>query len=112
LCNLIIIIVEYHNYFIYNICSALGSTITAEKHVLTYLWFVGQTASYRNVTDRFGVTLSALFNIIIRVPDFLLSMVAIIIRLPSALAEMIATQQYYRTRTGFPGVIGKNFKTQ
>jgi len=74
------------------------------------LWFVGhQTASYRDVADRFGVTLSALFNIITRVTDFLLSMVAIIIRLPTN-AEMVATQQYYRTRTGFPGVTGKNFE--
>jgi len=37
-------------------------------------------------------------------------MVAIIIKMPTN-AEMVATQQYYRTRTGFPGVIGKNFES-
>lgn len=113
MCNLIIIIVEYHNYFINSfiifIVPSGRPTITVEKHVLTYLWFVGhQTASYRNVADRFGVTLSTLFNIITRVTDFLLSMPNII-RLPTN-AEMEVTQQYYRNRTGFPGVIGKNFE--
>jgi len=71
-------------------------TITAEKHVFAYLWFVGHQSehhTYKDVADRFGVTLSALFNIITPVTDFLLSMVAIIIRL-STNAEMVAIQQF------------------
>lgn len=80
--------------------------ITAEKHILCYLWFVGhETASYRDVADRFGITLSALHNIITRVTTFILSLARDIIKYPT-LAEKEETVAFYFKRKGFPGIIG------
>ncbi|XP_023289432.1 uncharacterized protein LOC111674210, partial [Orussus abietinus] len=82
--------------------------LSAEKHVLTFLWFVGhQTASYRDVADRFGIALivSTLFAVITRVTDFLLSIAPDIIRYPSQ-EERDITKAYYVRRKRFPGVIG------
>jgi len=87
--------------------------ITAEKHILCYLWFIGhETASYRDVADRFGITLSALYNIITRVTEFILSLANHIIRYPSAV-EKAETAAFYENKNGFPRVIGNalNFYT-
>ncbi|KAM0735065.1 hypothetical protein ACS0PU_011178 [Formica fusca] len=55
------------------------ANITAEKHILCYLWFVGhESASYRDVADRFGVTIT----------------------------EKEETATFYRERKGFPRIIG------
>jgi len=38
---------------------------------LCYLWFVGhESASYRDVADRFDITISTLYHIITRVTEF------------------------------------------
>ncbi|XP_024886102.1 putative nuclease HARBI1 [Temnothorax curvispinosus] len=80
--------------------------ITAEKHILCYLWFVGhQSASYRDVADRFGVTISALYNIITRVTDYIMLLAPNIIKYPT-LVEKEETETFYRERKGFPGIIG------
>lgn len=77
-----------------------------EKHILCYLWFVGhQTASYRDVADRFGVTLSTLYKIISRVTTFLMSIAPNIIKFPS-LEERNLTKQHYLEKKRFPGIIG------
>ncbi|XP_025161498.1 putative nuclease HARBI1 [Harpegnathos saltator] len=82
------------------------SKITAEKHILSYLWFIGhESASYRDVADRFGVTLSALHKIITRVTDFIISMAPDIIRYPTII-EKEETAAFYYEKKGFPGVIG------
>lgn len=80
--------------------------ITAEKHILCYLWFIGhESSSYRDVADRFGVTLSALYNIITRVTIFILSMAHDIIKYPT-LDEKEETAAFYYQKKGFPGIIG------
>jgi len=84
--------------------------IMAEKHILCYLWFVGyETASYRDIADRFGITLSALYNIITRITEFILSLANDIIQYPNA-AEKAETAAFYQNTNGFPGVIGDAFK--
>ncbi|XP_043469299.1 putative nuclease HARBI1 [Leptopilina heterotoma] len=80
--------------------------MTAEKHMLCFLWFVGhQTASYRDVADRFGISISALHKLITRVTCFLVSLSARIIRLPTV-QEREVTKQFYLGTKGFPGVVG------
>jgi len=80
--------------------------LTAEKHFLCYLWFVGhKSASYRDVADRFGVTLSTLYNIITRVTNFVMLLAPDIIKYP-ILADKEETATYYRERKGFPRIIG------
>lgn len=84
--------------------------VSPEKHILTYFWFVGhQSASYRDVADRFGVTLSTLFVIITRITEFLLQLVFVaIVRIPSVQARNITKEHYLREKK-FPGIIGKYF---
>jgi len=63
-----------------------------------------QSASYRDVADRFGVTISALHNIITRVTNFILSLAPNIIKYPTQI-EKEETATYYRKK-GFSGAIG------
>lgn len=80
--------------------------ITVEKHILCYLWFIGhESAPYRDVADRFGITLNSLYNIITRVTDFILSFANNIIKYPNAV-EKAVTAAFYEDKNGFPGVIG------
>ncbi|XP_019698986.1 putative nuclease HARBI1 isoform X2 [Harpegnathos saltator] len=80
--------------------------ITAEKHILTYLWFIGhESASYRDVADRFGITISALHKVISRVTNFIMLLASNIIKYPT-LDEKIRTATFYEAAKGFPNVIG------
>lgn len=80
--------------------------ITAEKHILIYLWFVGhENASYRDVADRFGITISALHKVISRVTNFIMFLAPNIIKYPT-LDEKVRTATFYETAKGFPNVIG------
>lgn len=73
------------NVYIFNFIAHAGyAPITPEKHVLCYLWFVGhQTSSYRDVADRFDVTISALYVIISRVTNFIITLSETILRHPT-----------------------------
>ncbi|XP_032682473.1 putative nuclease HARBI1 [Odontomachus brunneus] len=80
--------------------------MTAEKHILCYLWFTGhESVGYRDVADRFDITISALYNLITRVTDFLLVLAPTIITYPT-LAEKQETANFFNERKGFPHVIG------
>ncbi|XP_071651213.1 uncharacterized protein [Temnothorax longispinosus] len=80
--------------------------ITAEKHILCYLWFVGhESASYRDVADRFGVTISCFHTIITRVTQFIMTLAPNVIRYPTAV-EKEESATYFLQEKGFPGVIG------
>lgn len=96
--------------FILYVDDAGRLNITAEKHILCYLWFVGhQSASYRDVADRFGVTISSLYNIINRVTEFIMLLAPYIIKYPT-LAEKEETATFYRETKGFPRIIGNVIK--
>lgn len=96
----------------YNIvCLVVGSpgrpAISAEKHMLTFLYFAGhETICYRAVADRFNVTLSTLFNIITRIVQFLLQLAPMVIALPTQRQKRI-TERFFRRTKRFPGVIGR-----
>lgn len=80
--------------------------LTAEKHILTYLWFVGhESAGYRDVADRFGITISMLNVLISRVTQFLLQIAPEIIKLPT-IEERYATMHHFLEKKRFPGIIG------
>ena len=75
------------------------------QHVLIFLWFAGhQTASFRDVADRFDITISTLHTILKRMVYFLSNLSSEIIKWPSA-AEKIVIEGHFRDN-GFPGVIG------
>ncbi|XP_018305551.1 putative nuclease HARBI1 [Mycetomoellerius zeteki] len=80
--------------------------ISAEKHIFTFLWFAGhQSASFRDVADRFSVSLSTVESILRRVTQFLYEMRNEVIRYPIE-AEKQRTQRHYFENKDFPGVIG------
>jgi len=80
--------------------------ISPEKHIISFLWYVGyESAGYRDVADRFGITISALYNVISRVTNFLLSLAPNIIKFPT-LQERKTTKQFFFQHKKFPGVIG------
>lgn len=80
--------------------------ITAEKHILCYLWFVGhESGSYRDVADRFGITISALHKVITRVTDFIMLLTPEIIRYPT-IEEKEICAAFFQEEKGFPRIIG------
>ncbi len=80
--------------------------LSADHHVFTFLWFAGhEAASYRDVADKFGITISALFIVITRVSDFLLSIVNSIIRWPTN-EEKKLTSAYFQKHYKIPNIIG------
>ncbi|XP_066596944.1 uncharacterized protein [Prorops nasuta] len=81
-------------------------TISAEKHIFVYLWFVGHyCCSFRDVSDRFNISISSLHKIIIRVTDFLLSISPRLIHFPNQEEKQII-KEYFLNKKGFPNVIG------
>ncbi|XP_072400223.1 uncharacterized protein [Diabrotica undecimpunctata] len=79
--------------------------ITALQYVLVYLWFAGyEAASYRDVSDRFNISLSSLRKIIVRMTYFLSNLAPEIIQWPN-FQERINIERCFR-QNGFPGAIG------
>lgn len=75
--------------------------------MLTFLWFIGhQSSSYRDVADRFGITLSTLFDVITRVADFLISIAPTVIKYPNSNEKKQTSDYFFQTKK-FPKVIGK-----
>lgn len=82
---------------------------TPEKHVLTFLWFVGhQSASYRDVADHIGITISGLFDVITQVADFLISISPTINKHPNTEDKKQTAEHFYQTKK-FSNVIGEQF---
>ncbi|XP_018360129.1 PREDICTED: uncharacterized protein LOC108759271 [Trachymyrmex cornetzi] len=80
--------------------------ITAEKHILCFLWFVGHEAgSYRDIADRFGIAISTLYNIITRVTEFIMTLAPNVIRYQTS-EEKKETANYFLQQKGFSNVIG------
>lgn len=74
--------------------------------MLCYLWFLGhESASYRDVADRFGITISTLHSLITRMTNFLLLLAPNIIKYPTE-AEKEETANFFNERKGFPRIIG------
>ncbi|KAJ8949259.1 hypothetical protein NQ318_022772 [Aromia moschata] len=66
--------------------------LTALQYTSIFLWYAGhQTASFRDVVDRFNVTISVLHKIIKRMTYFL---------------KKQEIEQYFRHKNRFPGIIG------
>ncbi|XP_050513236.1 putative nuclease HARBI1 isoform X2 [Diabrotica virgifera virgifera] len=73
--------------------------------VLIFLWYAGhQTSSFRDVGDRFDVTVSSVNRILYRLTMFLSNLSPEIIKWPTA-AEKHVSQQHFANK-GFPNVIG------
>ncbi|KAF2892673.1 hypothetical protein ILUMI_13500 [Ignelater luminosus] len=96
---------QFENSEYYKHHSGQYGKLNAFQHILIFLWFVGhQTASFRDVADRFSITISSLFRVIRRVTRFVSNLLPQIIVWPSLL-EKNEIEQHFR-QTGFPGVVG------
>ena len=73
--------------------------------VLIFIWFIShQTASFRDVADRFGIAISTLHKTIQRVGIFLSNLSPQIIKWPTE-NEKREIESHF-SENGFPGVIG------
>lgn len=94
---------ESSRYFHSN--SGQYGQISALHEVLIYLWYIGhQTASYRDVADRFNITISSVNRVVCRLTAFLSNLSPEIIKWPTD-AEKHISEEHFRTN-GFPNIIG------
>lgn len=91
---------EYYKYH-----SGQNGKISAQDQLLIYLWYIGhQTASFRDVADRFDISKSSLERIIVRITYFLSNKSNSIIKWPNN-EEKVDIERHFR-RKGFPNVVG------
>lgn len=94
---------ENSQYFTYH--AGGNGKLSASKIMHIYLWYVGhETASFRDVSDRFDITVSTLFTIIRRVTNFISNLANDVIKWPNEV-EKYEIEMHFR-RNNFPGVIG------
>lgn len=80
--------------------------LTSLQYTYIFLWYAGhQTASFRDVADRFNVTISVLHKIIKRMIYFLSNLSPEVIKWPNDV-EKQEIEQYFRHKNTFPGIIG------
>lgn len=79
--------------------------LSSLQQTLIFLWFIGhQTASFRDVADRFDISISCLYRVIRRLTYFLSNLSPEIIKWPTV-EDKQEIENYFREK-GFPGVIG------
>ncbi|KAK5648074.1 hypothetical protein RI129_002966 [Pyrocoelia pectoralis] len=79
--------------------------ISAEKAFLIALWYLSNDETFREVSDRFNVTLSSVHRSLNRVLQFLLSLKTVVIRWPTD-KEMSVITEAFRLKKGIENVIG------
>ncbi|KAJ8911920.1 hypothetical protein NQ315_016261 [Exocentrus adspersus] len=78
--------------------------ITSEKCILAFLWFASnQTVSYRDVSDRFNLSLSTLYCVVQKVSRFLSDLAENVIVWPTREECQRLSEEF--GRMGFPGAI-------
>ncbi|XP_019890568.1 uncharacterized protein LOC101892548 [Musca domestica] len=85
--------------------------LSSDDHLAIFLWFAGhEGCSFRDLSNRFNVTISTVSRVIVRVTSFLSDLSQQVIKWPTA-AEKEASSQYFQTTCGVSGVIGCIDKT-
>lgn len=82
-----------------------NSNITAEKQFLLCLWYLSNTESFRQLSDRFNVSLSSSHRLLLRTLSFLFDIGPDYIKWPSAEEKVINSIQFEKQQ-GFKGIIG------
>lgn len=100
-----IIAEQYEQSNLFNPQSGGNDKISAKHQVYIFLWFAGhEAASFRDVSDRFNVSISSLFRIIRRLTYFLSNLAPQSIKWPD-FQEKQEIERFFREKH-FPGVIG------
>lgn len=82
-------------------------SISARAHIATFLWFAGHEAcSFRDVADRFDLSVSSVNRILTRTISFISNMAPNVIVWPND-GKRIASKESFKAKCGFPSVIGK-----
>ncbi|VEN63160.1 unnamed protein product [Callosobruchus maculatus] len=92
-----------------NFRSLLGhggfEAVSPEKHILAYLWFVGHNSSFRDISDRFDLSLSGAQSVVTRITNFIISIGSQFIHVPTY-EEKESTKMDYLREKQVPGVLG------
>lgn len=76
------------------------------KQIYLFLWMIGrECATYKEISDRFDVSLDGAYQSVTRVLNFLSEIAPIHIRWPNG-TELKQTQEYYEQVKKFPRVVG------
>ncbi|XP_045483122.1 uncharacterized protein LOC123688582 [Harmonia axyridis] len=81
------------------------SEIPSDKAVLLTIWYLSNTETFRQISDRFNLSLSSAHRTFFRVIDFLLNLRSEFIRWPTD-QEKIQISSEFSKKQGFAGVIG------
>lgn len=79
--------------------------VSSLKSFLAFLWFLSnEGATFRDVSDRFGIAISSLHKIVKRITYFLSNLSGEVIKWPTG-EEKIEIERHFRGKN-FPGIIG------
>lgn len=94
---------EYQSMLLYN----PNRVLKADKTLAIFLWFAAHEAcAFRDVSDRFNISLSTVHWAIVRMTAFLSNKAAAVIKWPSAV-EMVEEADVRETRCKIPGIVGE-----
>ena len=84
-----------------------GKAFSPQIHIALFLWFAGhEGCSYRDIGDRFNLSLGTVCRIINRSLRFLSNLSDVVIKWPTN-EQKTETDIWMRNKTGIQGVIGK-----
>lgn len=99
-------IVEYTEYYEQRITGTRGrETVGADIEMYLALWFLANTESYRQLSDRFNVTKSSVFRILHRVIEWFVNQSPRYIKWPTQ-EEQGIIETKFQMKKNFPKVIG------
>ncbi|KAJ8910922.1 hypothetical protein NQ315_014256 [Exocentrus adspersus] len=79
--------------------------VNPEKAVLMGLWFLSNTETFRQISDRFGITMSCAYNTIKKVIQFIVKMSNNYIKWPTE-SEGLENSMIFQSKKGLANVIG------
>ncbi|XP_031358255.1 putative nuclease HARBI1 [Photinus pyralis] len=83
-----------------------SSLISAECHILSFLWYAGNNCTIRESGDRFNMSLSTFSSVQRRVMSFLLDLLPTVIRFPKTDLEKERVAAEFEQISGFPNILG------
>lgn len=93
------------------LCRLLGPHLTAKtvsirKKILSSLWLLGNTESFRGVANRFGLSKATLHSVLFEVCNAIETVWGRLIVWPTTSQQYRDLADGFRRKTGFPGVVG------
>ncbi|KAI4455562.1 hypothetical protein MML48_9g00005579 [Holotrichia oblita] len=80
--------------------------ISAEVHILSYIWFACNKVCLRDIAERFNIGISTLHRILERVTSYIISIAKNVIIFPDTEHSKAETALKFAQKQGFPDVLG------